>query len=353
MSTIVYVPVGQTHVAQSLDIHDSGCHTLERMSMTRYLDWVRALFATAFLAITSVAGAAGMAQIDADNPTHKLQIGRLTIYQKSTAYLYFVLPDGHRIDVSDTAGFYWPPVATDEHGRFYIGTKSLDSRSGDLIGVDKKKGALVLGPHYTVVADDARQFLRIKHAGRECTVRIEKFGLSSADVRASDLLQGVIRFVDADGPLVGLVTLGGKKAGDTRYLAVRILADACRVESIDLGNPDLLVEIGWTRAGHWWITGSKEGTLLRSGDGKKWVKMHMPDRITELISAYVVAPDHIWLAANYDTAGRQDDPELVYTDDGGKNWIRPAWAGKQLSQVPPYWLEGQMRARGKPVPDMN
>ncbi len=320
--------------------------------MTRYPDWVRALFATAFLVATSVANAAGMTQIDADNPTHRLQIGRLTIYQKSTAYLYFVLADGHRVDVSDTAGFLWPPVATDEHGRFYIGTKSLDSRSGDLIGVDKEKGALVLGANYTVAADDARQSVRIQHAGRECTVGIKKLGLNSADGRASDLLRGVIRFVDADGPLVGLVTLGGNEAGDTRYLAVRISADTCRVESTDLGNPDLLVEIGWTPAGHWWITGSKEGTLLRSEDGKKWATMHIPDRITGLISAYFVAPDSIWLAANYDAAGTQDDPELVYSEDGGKSWAPLTWASKRLSQVPPYWLEGQLRARGKPVPDM-
>jgi hypothetical protein len=320
--------------------------------MTRYPDWARVLITIALFLATAGARATGVGQIDADNPTQQLEIGRLTIDQKPTVSLRFVLSNGRRIDVSDTAGFYWPPVATDQQGRFYIGRASVDSRSGRLFRVNGDKKAIVLGSHYTVSADDVHRAVQIWRGAHECTIGIDKFGLGSANGRVSDFLRGVIRFVDADGPLVALVTLDGREAGDTHYLAVSILPDSCDVEATDLGNPDLLVEIGWTPRGHWWIAGSKEGTLIRSEDGRHWVTTHLPENISELTSAYVVAPGSIWLAANDAAQGISDNPELIYSEDNGKSWIPLTWNSQWMRNIPPYWLEGQMRARGKSVPDL-
>ncbi|KWI29658.1 WD40/YVTN/BNR-like repeat-containing protein [Burkholderia stagnalis] len=310
----------------------------------RYAQWTRTIVAAALLAC----GRAACAD-DAGNPLHKLEIGRLTVFQKYSKYLRFELADGRRVAVTDTAGFYWPPVNADTQGRFYVGNKVIDSVSGRMVKTDSDRRAIVLGSRYTVSADDARHAVKIRRGAHVCEVDVRKLGLDSADERASAFLHGAIRFVDADGPLVGLVTLSGSDAGDTRYLAVRIAPDTCAVTSTDLGNPDFLVELGWTPDGRWWITGATEGTLIRSDDGITWATTKLPDRISQTVSAYVADPRHVWLAANHADMTNEDNPEIVYSEDGGKTWTPLTWQSKLMSRVPPYWLEGQMRARGKPV----
>lgn len=319
--------------------------------MMRCRKWMNCLVGISLLAFGMAATAAGAKNSDVGNPTHKLKIGRLTILQKYTAYLRFVLADGRPITVSDNAGFYWPPVASDQRGYFYVGNKSIDSGSGSVIRIDSDGQAIVLGPHYTVSPDDANESVKVQHDGHVCKVGVRKLGLDPADGSASEFLHGVIRFVDSDGPLVGLVTLGGSQAGDTHYLAIRISPETCHVESVDLGNPDLLVELGWTPAGHWWITGSTEGTLIRSDDGKKWVTIHLPENISELVSAYVVDQAHIWLAANDSKSANEDSPQIVYSEDAGNTWTPLTWQSNWMSHVPPYWLEGQMRSHSKLTED--
>ncbi|RQS16363.1 hypothetical protein DIE07_02455 [Burkholderia sp. Bp9002] len=310
----------------------------------RYAQWIRTIVAAALLACGSAACAD-----DAGNPLHKLEIGRLTVFQKYSRYLRFELADGRHVAVTDTAGFYWPPVNTDTQGRFHVGNKTIDSATGRMVKTSADRHAIVLGSRYTVSADDARHAVRIRRGAHVCEVDVGKLGLDPADGPASEFLHGAIRFVDADGPLVGVVTLRGRDAGDTRYLAVRIAPDTCAVTSTDLGNPDLLVELGWTPSGHWWITGSIEGTLIRSDDGITWTTTKLPDHISQAVSAYIVDPSHVWLAANYSPIADKDNPELVYSEDGGKTWTPLTWQSSLMSRVPPYWLEGQMRARGKPV----
>ncbi|MBN3817850.1 hypothetical protein G3N57_15075 [Paraburkholderia sp. Se-20369] len=311
--------------------------------------WKKTLLAVALLACGGVATAADATNPDADNPLHKLEIGRLTIFQKDSEYLRFVLADNRKIAVTDKAGFYWPLVNADTQGRFYIGNRTIDSASGRVVKTDADRRAIVLGAHYTVSADDGRHSVKITRDGHACEVDVRKLGLDPSDGSVSTFLRGVIRFVDADGPLVGLVTLGGEQAGDTRYLAVRISPETCDVKSTDLGNPDYLFELGWTPNGHWWITGSIEGTLMRSDDGITWATTKLPGHISQAVSAYIVDPSHVWLAANYSPMADEDNPELVYSEDGGKTWTPLTWQNSLMSRVPPYWLEGQMRARGKPV----
>lgn len=317
--------------------------------MMRYRKCVRLVVGIALLIFGVVVSAADARNSDVDNPVHKLKVGRLTIFQKYTEYLRFMLAGGRLIAVSDIAGVYWPPIASDGQGRFYVGNKSIDSNSGRIIYGDSDRKAIVLGSHYTVSPDDTNESVKVQHDGRVCRIGIRNLGLDPADGSVSDLLHGVIRFVDSDGPLVGLVTLGGSQAGNTHYLAIRISPDTCHVDSANLGNPDLLVELGWTPAGHWWITGSTEGTLIRSDDGRKWTTTRLPESISELVSAYVVDQTHIWLAASDSKSFNQDSPQIVYSEDGGNTWTPLAWHRNWMSRVPPYWLEGQMRSRSEPT----
>lgn len=315
----------------------------------RCRNWVKVV-ATFFVLVAAISAEAGdFGGSAAGNPVHQLSVGRLNIFQKYTEYIRFVLPEGRTFEVSDTAGFYWPPVYVDQGGYFYIGNKSIDSGSGSLVRVNSNERAIVLGSHYTVFPDDARNAIKIVRNRLECTVGVEMFGLHSSDGRPSDFLRGVIRFVDSDGPLVGFVTLGGDQAVDVHYKVVRISPGTCQMDVVDLGNPDLLVEIGWTPSGHWWITGSKEGTLIRSDDGKTWVASSLPEEITELVSAYVVDKKHVWLAANDSQSRSMDDPQIVYSGDGGKTWVPVTRSGSLISGVPKFWLEGQMRARGRSI----
>lgn len=185
-------------------------------------NWMKAALAAAWFA-AATACAADPASSDAGNPVIELKVGRLTIFVKSSAYLRFVLEDKSRIAVTDTAGFLWPLVATDVHGRFYIGNRVVDSESGRV----KSAGAIVLGPHYTVLADDAMRVVKIVHGGRVCEVGIATLGFDPADTRASELLHRALRFVDADGPLVGLVT--GKRGKPRDFRPGNDSADAAGV----------------------------------------------------------------------------------------------------------------------------
>lgn len=304
----------------------------------------------AFIALLPVK-AANSTDSCINNPIHRLEVGRLIVIQKYTEYVRLVLRGGQTVEVSDDAGFYWPPINIDQGGYFYVGSKTIDSTTGAIVAVNPDRNSIVLGRHYVVAPDDARNALKIEHGGRECIVGVERLGLSSSDGRPSDVLRGVVRFVDADGPLVGFVKLGEGKEGNARYQAIRISPDTCHVDIVDLGNPDLLVEIGWTPGGHWWITGATEGTLIRSNDGKNWVSSSLPSEISQLVSAHVVDKDRIWLAANDSRSRGVDDAQIIYSGNGGKTWIPVTQSGKLVSGVPKFWLEGQMRLRSRSIPE--
>ncbi|MCX4163677.1 MULTISPECIES: hypothetical protein [Paraburkholderia] len=148
--------------------------------------------------------------------------------------------------------------------------------------------------------------------------------------------------------LVALVTLPGEQPADTRYGAIRISQGNCRVLSTtDLGNPDYLVELGWSPVGRWWIVGSNLNTLLRSGDGEHWTDAKLPSTISELVSAYVANDDVIWLAAIDSTLPLAAGPLIVRSQDAGKTWTPLKWGDPLLREVPSAWLEGQMRVNGK------
>ena len=77
--------------------------------------------------------------------------------------------------------------------------------------------------------------------------------------------------------------------------------------------------------------------------------MKLPDNISELISAYVADDQHIWLAATDSTLALDAGPLVVYSQDGGKSWVPLKWGDPLIKDIPPFWLEGQIRSRGKEI----
>jgi photosystem II stability/assembly factor-like uncharacterized protein len=93
--------------------------------------------------------------------------------------------------------------------------------------------------------------------------------------------------------------------------------------------------------------GSTETTLLRSNDGARWSVVKLPEQISELVSAYVADDQHIWLAAVDSTLALDDGPLIVHSEDGGKSWAPLKWGDPLIKDIPPFWLEGQIRAHAK------
>jgi hypothetical protein len=284
------------------------------------------------------------------SPVLHLEIGKLKIRQQEGAFIQFDTRDGKSVRVDERAGAQWPPIVTDSEGMFYIGDKILSSRTGRLVVDEHSARLVILGAHYRIQPDAAGKVFRITHGAHSCVLNPGELGLrTQGGMQSMDLLKNAsIRFVDANGPLVGLITLLGDSPADTRYRAVKISIDSCHVvSSANLGNPDNLVDLGWSEAGHWWIVGSIENTLLLSNDGEHWSTRTLPDTVSELVSAYVENDQRIWLAAIDSRLPLDAGPLIVFSSDGGKTWTPLKWGDPLIREVPSFWLDGQMRTRGK------
>lgn len=309
--------------------------------MPRLKNIYASLAATAFLCFGQIASA--------DNPLLKLDMGQLKIFQKYGAFVKFELKNGEIIQVEDKAGTYWPPINMSSRGVIYLGDKVIDSASGTLIRDEKNPNLVAVGGHLTIIANNQRRSISLVRDGRRCEIPLRSFGERATDQKVVDLLKDTsLRFVDSDGPLVVLVTSFGSAPSDTTYRILTIAQDACRIDSsVNIGNPDYLVELGWSPEGHWWIIGSTENTLLRSSDGKAWTTIRLPETISELTSAYVSDSKEIWLAAVDSRLPLDAGPLLINSKDGGNSWVPLTWDSPLMKELPKYWLEGQMRAHGK------
>jgi hypothetical protein len=287
----------------------------------------------------------------AEEPTIQLDMGGLKIFQQYGAFVKFQLKNEKIVQIADRAGSYWPPINTDSRGVFYLGDKVIDSTSGRLIRDEENPDVITLGEHYSIIANNQQKSISIIRNGKKCEVTLQSLGKQATNESAIDLLKDTsLRFVDSDGPLVVLLTDFGEGPADTKYRIATITPDSCRITStVDVGNPDYLVELGWSPSGHWWITGSTENTLLRSSDGKAWSTIQLPSTISELVSAYISDSKDIWLAAVDSRLSLNAGPLLINSTDGGMTWTPVAWNSPLLKEVPKYWLEGQMRAHGKEI----
>jgi hypothetical protein len=162
----------------------------------------------------------------------------------------------------------------------------------------------------------------------------------SAFVLARD---GIINIAAADRTVGVLYHLYGKDGRVNEYRFKLVKLDNCVQSTISLGNQDRFIELGWTKQGGWWLVGSSEQTLLRSLSGEKWISVKLPSAISALVSAYAVSDRQIWLGASLGTDVRDDDPMLLKSEDGGRNWVTIRKGAPDFDHVPQGWLEGQER----------
>jgi hypothetical protein len=238
----------------------------------------------------------------------------------------------------------WPPVSLDESGNIYAGAVIIDADSAKSMVV---AGAQAVYPHAVILALRDKGYQFISH-GVRCTLSLKTLGLGRAKSAMAFLKDGNFRLATSDTSILALVTQFSKAGTVSAYQVDSIDLASCKLASVKkLGNPDLLVEIGSSRRGGWWITGATEQTLLRSLDGTTWNKVALPRALSSLVSSYAVDRNEIWLAASLANDPEQDPTMLVYTADGGKTWAGIKKHDALLKKLPAAWLEGQKRIAEK------
>lgn len=246
-----------------------------------------------------------------------------------------ILPGGHT----------WPKLALDEQGNLYVGDKVVASRgpAGLPSSAHGKPGEGVLAmPHgYRITA--LEQTFQVVRGTQGCTFSPRQLRLSNDKQPLDALRLSNIEFGASAHKLLALSAWLGAEKSDTRYTIVEIDLAKCRTRHTKLGNPDLLVELNFSSRGGWWVTGSIEQTLLHSKDGRRWRPVALPADLSSLVSAYIVDARHIWLAGILDSG--DDDPLIVYSDNGGKSWKNITHTDPALAQLPRGWLEGWRRVR--------
>lgn len=236
-------------------------------------------------------------------------------------------------------GKSWPILSLDEAGRIYVGNAIIDATSGKHV---VHPHAMLALPYHVVVSVAGNAF-RFQQAGKSCDLSLTQLGLDKQRAPLVALRNRNISFSTSKSTLLALVTQFNPDGDVAGYVTEKIDIYRCRVASQQkIGNPDLLVELGNSAKGGWWITGSIEQTLMQSDDGRQWRKAPLPSTLSALISAYVVSKDEIWLAGILG-AGNESPYLLVYSNDGGHTWRNIVANDLALQRMPPGWLEGQKR----------
>lgn len=242
-----------------------------------------------------------------------------------------ILPGGHT----------WPPLSLDPAGRIYAGPTVIEAASAKSSA--NVSAAAFTYPYGLIVTPSANGFL-FEKGRRRCSMTAQALGLAAGRVPLDSLKFRNLNIVATESKVLALVATLGREKEDTRYRVGEVDLAKCRFTRVtQLGKPDLLVELGWSPQGGWWLTGSQEQTLLRSADGIRWKKFKLPSSVFSLTSAYVVNQNDIWLAAGL-AGAKTDSYFIAHTSDGGKSWTSPRLGDPLLKQLPGAWLEGYRRA---------
>ena len=237
-------------------------------------------------------------------------------------------------------GKSWPALSLDEAGHIYAGGTVIDNATGRAL---TSAGAALALPHDVEVAVQDERY-RFRRGGRECRLSPQQLHLDGKKSALDALKDANLVLTSASDALLALATRFGPDGAVADYLVERIDIGRCQVVMQKrLGNPDLLVELGHSDRGGWWITGSVEQTLLRSSDGRSWRKVSLPAGLSSLVSSYVVNEREIWLAAVLPEGDGSSPYLLVYSGDGGKHWRNLLADDPLLANIPVAWLEGQKR----------
>lgn len=239
----------------------------------------------------------------------------------------------------------WPLLTLDEDGRIYAGGKVIEAATGRLLREADATAALPHGVEVTALADG----YLLRQGDRECRLSAQQLQLDSRKTALQALQDTNLVLSSSVNGLLALVTRFDAEGDVSDYLTESVDIANCAVSvTQNLGNPDLLVELGHTAAGGWWLTGSIEQTLLRSAEGGQWRKVNLPAPLSSLISSYIVNDHEIWLAAILPDDAGPSPYLLVYSNDGGEHWRNVVQDDPLLAKIPAAWLEGQRRR--VPVP---
>lgn len=252
-----------------------------------------------------------------------------------TAVSVAILPGGRN----------WPLLSLGEDGRIYAGGTVIEAATGRLLA--QTEATLVL-PHGVEVTAAADRY-RLRRHGRVCELTSATLHLSPDKTALETLRDSNLMLISSATGLLALVTQFGADGSVSDYLPQSVDISNCKVTvGPGLGNPDLLVEMGHSALGGWWLTGSIEQTLLRSADGHQWRPVKLPDGLSSLISSYVANDHELWLAAILPDDGEGSPYLLVYSDDGGEHWRNLRKDDPLLAKIPAAWLEGQKRRVAQP-----
>lgn len=243
-----------------------------------------------------------------------------------------------------------PNFLLDDSGLIFLGNRMINSRTGAIEKLGSAPEVIWLDQRTSVEAIDKPKAIKIRHGSRQCVFSAKALGLGKSKKPSELLSDGNIKFAASDTMIVGLYVGFGSDGRSTDYLLSGIDPRTCALlYRKSLGDPDLLVEIAWTKAGGWWVTGSIEQTLIQSKDGIHWEQTKLPDELYSLVSSYVVNEREIWLAAGLasvpgtQTTSGSDNLPLVYSADSGKTWAMVNRNHPSLKNFPKYWFEGLSR----------
>lgn len=282
--------------------------------------------------------------VNAQQYTSHYSIGQASFTESNIA-LNIVVPNVPLIHLDILPrGKLWPSLIVDESGFIYAGNKIIDSKSGDIVSVDDHTNDVVLHfPNFVSLSPQKEEFI-LKRNENTCHFSLKHALRFNGRKSPIELIKDHNFSIATSDKLVLALQTHFDKNDEISYDVKGLDLSQCKVIfNKNLGNPDLLVEIAWSKRGGWWITGSIEQTLLRSKDGRTWTKVHLPKELSSLVSSYVINENEIWLAAILASSLDSDPYQLVYSNDAGRTWVSMKKDDVLLKKLPPNWLEGKSR----------
>jgi hypothetical protein len=265
-------------------------------------------------------------------------LGTTTVSENNTKIIVHALTP-IAIDILP-GGITWPTLSLDEKGHLYIGNAILNPASG--ISMTHPTETLAL-PHDLGVIERFSGF-QFRQGKADCLFSLQQLGLMNKRPAAVALKKGNIKFSSTANALLALVTQFGPDGRVSNYIVEKIDLARCIIPfQRNMGNPDLLVELGHSVEGGWWVTGSIEQTLMQSDDGQHWRNVPLPQELSSLVSAYLASPQEIWLAAILPEEKATSPYLIVYSKDGGQRWKNVSENDPVLKRLPSGWLAGQKR----------
>lgn len=282
----------------------------------------------------------------AETPVQSFSVGKIRVLESNDRLLFSSL-DGSKVTVRiEPGGVMWPPLVIEDTGRVNVGRYLFDAKSGQSLARSGIGPPDILNLGHGVTVQLKTESLHVRRGGRFCKFSNSKIGFSNTAPLADLIKNSDLLLATSDSDMLAL-TRKTRETEDGRrreYTVKKFDMNRCAVQVLqDLGDPDYLVEMDWSKDGGWWITGSKEQTILRSADGSTWTQVTVNEGIASLFSTYIVNANEIWVAAMMVAPPGSEQFDLAYSPDNGANWIGVRRGDPVIAKMPPFWLEGVRR----------